>query len=195
MITLTLMDINFICIGIIVLLYFSLIRNQYILTIFIDLLSFLIIDFLIVAAITNNLNLVLVFVLLNIFSMVYFFIRIKLPGKAWQLILENKHSKRLDTLMVVLGLVFTTAFGSITSFKIEDTFFCNEFLIIAVYFIYISTNIVLLSILTMLGVYIINTMGARKPIMITLVIFIGLGLFIQETIIYNNSYKIYLEKK
>ena len=143
----------------------------------------------------NDSNLLLIFTIMNIVLLFYFFIRVRLPGKAWELVLVNKHKRNLDTLMVVLSLIFATSFGAITTFKIEPIFFNNIYTLLLTYFLFISTNIVIMTILVVLSTYVINTMGNRKPIMMSLVMIIGIGLLTYEILSFNKAYVDYKNPK
>lgn len=134
------------------------------------------------------------FVISNIIILLYFFVRLKLPGKAWELILTNKHSRNLDTFMVVIGLVFASAFGAITSFEIDGYYLQTGFGRTSIFFIYATTNIVIMTILVFLMTYVINTMGNRKPIMFILVTAIGISLLAQETLAIDKAYHYDIEK-
>ncbi len=135
------------------------------------------------------------FFILNTFILVYFFIRFRLPGKAWELVLTNKHTKNLDTFMVVIGLIFASAFGAITSFEIKVEYFFNIWYLMALYFVFISINIVIMTIMIFISTYVINVMGNRKVIMLILVIFIGIGVLLQETMNYGREYEKFILKK
>lgn len=139
----------------------------------------------------KNINLLCLFLLMNIFLLSYLFLRGRLPGKAWELVLVNKHKRNLDTFMVVLSLIFATSFGAITTFKIEAEYFNNPYTLFFTFFLFISTNIVIMTILVVLSTYVINTMGNRKPIMMFLVVIIGLGLLTYEGLNFNKTYRDY----
>jgi hypothetical protein len=134
------------------------------------------------------------FIALNIFILIYSFWRLRLSGKAWELVLVNKHKKNLDTFMVVIGLIFAASFGAITSLNVESYYMEETFMRLGVLLVYLLANIVILIILTVLFTYVLNTMGNRKPIMITLVVFIGFGLLIQESLTLNTAHQNYLQK-
>jgi hypothetical protein len=135
-------------------------------------------------------NLSWMFIGLNIFFLFYFFIRFKIGGMAWALVLRKKHNRELDTFMVVLGLLFTAAFGAITSFDFEASKIQNSpFYIIEIFSLYISTNIILLYVLVVIETYAINTLKANKQLFMGLMFLVGLGIFIQEYINFEQSYK------
>lgn len=130
------------------------------------------------------------FISSNIIVLLYVFIRFKLGGKAWALVLRKKHDKELDSFMVVLGLLFSAAFGAITSFDFDADNLQNSWLYRdSIFFLYISTNIVFLYILTVISTYAVNALKANKPLLLFLIILIGLGIFIQETVNFEQNYK------
>jgi hypothetical protein len=133
------------------------------------------------------------FLLFNVVILMYSFWRLRLSGKAWELVLVNKHKKNLDTLMVVIGLIFAASFGAITSMDIQSFYSENIFMRLGILSVYLLANIVILIILTVLFTYVLNTMGNRKPIMVTLVVFIGLGLLIQETLTLGTAHQNYMQ--
>jgi len=180
-------------------IYFSKISNhKYILDnsfmFFVDTLLALPIVSIFLCNIINFFHTTLFFLSLNVFILLYFFLRTKIPGKSWELILTNKHKKNLDTFMVVISLIFASAFGAITSFKIETEYFDSIVILIGVIFVFVTINMVILVILVVLSTFVINTMGNRKPIMMSLVILIGISLLIQETLNFNYTYNKYIIK-
>jgi hypothetical protein len=131
-----------------------------------------------------------IFIALNTISLFYFFMRFKIGGRAWALILRKKHDKELDTFMVVLGLLFTAAFGAITSFDFEASKVHDSlFYIIGIFLLYITTNIVLMYVLVVIETYAINTLKANKQLFMVLMILVGIGIFIQEYINFEQSYR------
>ena len=130
------------------------------------------------------------FIAFNVIFLLYFFLRFQLAGKVWELVLRKKHNKELDTLMVILGLLFTASLGAITSFDFDAHNISNSSLYrVIIFTLYITTNIVFLYILTVISTYTVNSLNANKPLMLTLVCFIGIGIFIQEVINFEQNYK------
>lgn len=125
------------------------------------------------------------FAVVNLWAIIYAFVRFELGGMAWELVLRKKHNNELDTFMVILGLLFTAAFGAITSFEFSgESMRSSSWYMLGVYILYITTNVVLLYILTVVGTYIINTLKANKTIVLVLTIFIGANIMIHEVINY-----------
>jgi len=92
--------------------------------------------------------------------------------------------------MVILGLLFTASLGAITSFDFDAHNISNSSLYrVIIFTLYITTNIVFLYILTVISTYTVNSLNANKPLMLTLVCFIGIGIFIQEVINFEQNYK------
>jgi hypothetical protein len=109
---------------------------------------------------------------------------------AWALVLRKKHNKELDTFMVILGLLFTAAFGAITSFDFEaDKIINSPLYVLEILILYISTNVILLYVLVVIETYAINTLKANKQLFMSLMILVGIGLFIQEFVNFEQSYK------
>jgi len=126
----------------------------------------------------------------NIAILVYFFFRFKIGGMAWALVLRKKHEKELDNFMVILGLLFTASLGAITSFDFDATNLQNSWLYkSAIFLLYMSVNIVFLYILSVISAYTVNTLDANKPLMLTLILLIGIGIFIQEVVNFEQNYK------
>ena len=136
-----------------------------------------------------DLNLLHYFIFYNIVLLFYFFVRYKLGGRAWELVLRKKHNKELDTFMVVLGLLFSAAFGAITSFSFDGEKIYDTYYLLSVFSLYVTTNLVLLYILTVISTYAVNTLSANKIMVFILIFFVGIGIFIQEVINFEHNYK------
>ncbi len=91
--------------------------------------------------------------------------------------------------MVVLGLLFSAAFGAITSFDFDGDKIHNTYYLLGIFSLYVTTNLVLLYILTVISTYAVNTLSANKIMVFVLIFFVGIGIFIQEVINFEHNYK------
>jgi len=131
-------------------------------------------------------NAIYLFILYNLFALVYSMIRYKFGGRAWALVLRKKHDKELDTFMVILGLLFSAALASISSFDFDSQkMFENSIYAFAIFTLFIGTNIIFLYIMTVIGTYSVNSLRANKPLMLFIISLMGITIFIQELVVFD----------